>query len=105
MSPRLAVTIGLDTASATFRDGEPIFGFKSRGAASRIGPVSSIQFAGHTIANAEVRVIDLPALQSAGVGERAMIFGADLLRGYTLIYDHQGKRIWFGSSTCKPHKE
>jgi len=101
ISPEFAAASGVDPKAATFRDGEPIYGFNAKSTPSRVGPVESIRFAGLLRAQAQLRVIDLPALRSAGVGDRVMILGMDLMRDYRLVYDHQEKRLWFGSSACR----
>jgi len=101
ISPEFAVASGVDPKAATFRDGEPIYGFNATSTPSRVGPVDSIRFAGLLRTRAQMRVIALPALRSAGVGDRVMILGTDLMRDYRLVYDHQEKRFWFGSSACR----
>ena len=101
ISPAFARVAGVDPAGPAFRDAEPIFGANSKAAPSRIGPVGQVRFAGITLANATARVMDLAAFRSAGVGERVMILGTDLMQDYRLVYDHAAKRIWFGASACR----
>lgn len=101
INPRFASAAGVDTMSASFRDADLIYGADSHSVASRKGPVKEINFAGMQVLAAEVRVVDLPVLDSFGIGkEPAMILGIDLMRSYRLIYDHQAKNFWFGKSEC-----
>jgi len=100
ISPGFAAAAGVDPSSSAFRDADLIYGANSKAAVSRTGPVGTVRFAGISIANAEARVIDLPAFRSAGVGDHVMILGTDLMRDHRLVYDHQAKRFWFGSSRC-----
>jgi hypothetical protein len=101
ISPSFAAAAHIDPSSPTFRDADLIFGFKSKGTVSRIGPIGSVQFAGITVADAEARVIDLPVFGAfrAG-GPPAMILGMDLMKGYRLVYDHEAKHFWFTPSSC-----
>lgn len=64
-------------------------------AVSADGPVGEVHFAGVAMTNVTARVMDLAAFHSAGVGERVMILGTDLMRDRRLVYDHAAKRIWF----------
>jgi predicted aspartyl protease len=101
ISPAFAKAAGIDATGPAFRDGEPIFGFKSKAAPSRIGPVGQVRFAGAAMTNVTARVMDLAAFHSAGVGERVMILGTDLMQDRRLVYDHAAKRVWFGASACR----
>jgi hypothetical protein len=60
ISPSFAAAAHIDPSSPEFRDADLIFGFKSKGTVSRIGPVGSVQFAGITIPHAKIRVMNLP---------------------------------------------
>jgi predicted aspartyl protease len=100
ISPEYAKAAGVDASTAAFHDADPIYGANSKALSSRIGPVGQIRFAGVSVPNAVVRVMDLSALQGAGVGDHMMILGTDLMRGHRLVYDHRAKRIWFGASRC-----
>lgn len=101
ISPAYAAAAKIDPSAATFRDAEPIYGANSKAVSSRTGPVGPVRFAGITIQHAIVRVIDLAAFRSAGVGDRVMILGTDLMQDYRLVYDHEAKRLWFGKSSCR----
>jgi hypothetical protein len=101
ISSAYAKAAGVDASTSAFRNADPIYGANSKAASSRIGPVGEIRFAGIAVPNAVARIIDLPALRSAGVGNRVMILGADVMGGHRLVYDHQAKRLWFGSSRCE----
>jgi Aspartyl protease len=101
ISPSFAAAAHIDPSSPAFRDADLIFGFKSKGTVSRIGPIGSVQFAGITVTHAEARVIDLPVFGTFRPGgPPAMILGMDLLKGYRLVYDHEAKRFWFTPSSC-----
>jgi Aspartyl protease len=101
ISPSFAAAAHVDASSSAFRDADLIFGFKSKGTVSRIGPIGSVQFAGITVARAEARVIDLPVFGPFRPGgPPAMILGMDLMRGYRLVYDHKAKHFWFTPSSC-----
>jgi hypothetical protein len=101
MSPSFAAAAHIDPSSPAFRDADLIFGFKSKGTASRIGPVGTIQFAGITVTHAEARVMDLPVFGSFHPGgPPAMILGTDLMQGHRLVYDHEAKQFWFTPSSC-----
>jgi predicted aspartyl protease len=102
ISPQFAQAASVDASTAAFRDADLIYGANDKAKASRIGPVGTIEFAGITVPHAVARVIDLPAFATAGIGEHAMILGADLMQPYRLIYDHAAKRFWFGPSRCAP---
>jgi hypothetical protein len=92
---------GIDPTSAAFRDAEPIFGVSSNATPSRKGPVGAVHFAGLEVRGTDVRVIDMPVYKSFGFGDGpAMILGLDLMAGYRLVYDHEGKVFWFDRSTC-----
>jgi len=67
----------------------------------RNGPVGRIGFGGVEIANAHAQVIDLPMLKDDFGGRPAMLLGADLLGRYRVLYDHEARRIWIRSSSCK----
>jgi Aspartyl protease len=101
ISPSFAAAAHIDPSSSEFRDADLIFGFKSKGTVSRIGPIGSVQFAGITIARAQARVIALPVFGAFRPGgPPAMILGMDLMQGYRLVYDHEAKRFWFTPSSC-----
>jgi hypothetical protein len=101
INPRFAAAAGVDPTSAAFRTGDLIYGANSHPVTSRKGPVKSLAFAGFTIKDAQVRVIDMSVFKSWGIGKRpAMIFGEDIMSRYRLVYDHQDKRFWFGPSEC-----
>lgn len=101
ISPGFAAAAHVDPSSSAFRDADLIFGVKSKGTASRIGPIGSVQFAGMTVTRAEARVIDLPLFGPFRPGgPPAMILGMDLMRGYRLVYDHEAKHFWFTPSSC-----
>jgi predicted aspartyl protease len=94
---------GIDPASASFRDAEPIFGVNSTAMPSRKGPIGTVRFAGLEVSGAEARAMDLPVFKTWGLGDGpAMILGLDLMQGHRLVYDHDAKRFWFDISTCKP---
>ena len=93
---------GIDPTSAAFRDAEPIFGVNSKATPTRKGPVGTVRFAGLTVPDAEVRVMDAPVYKSWGFGDGpAMILGLDLMAGYRLVYDHEAKIFWFDRSLCR----
>jgi hypothetical protein len=101
ISPSFAAAAHIDPSSPAFRDADLIFGFKSKGTVSRIGPIGSVQFAGITVTHAEARVIDLPVFGTFRPGgPPAMILGMDLMQGHRLVYDHEAKRFWFTPSLC-----
>jgi hypothetical protein len=101
ISPSFAAAAHIDPSSSAFRDADLIFGFKSKGTVSRIGPIGPVRFAGITLAHAEARVIDLPVFGTFRPGgPPAMILGMDLMQGYRLVYDHEEKRFWFAPSSC-----
>jgi Aspartyl protease len=101
ISPSFAAAAHIDPSSPAFRDADLIFGFKSKGTVSRIGPIGPVRFAGLTFTHAEARVIDLPVFGTFRPGgPPAMILGMDLMRGYRLVYDHETKRFWFAPSSC-----
>jgi Aspartyl protease len=101
MSPSFAAAAHIDPSSSTFRDADLIFGFKSKGTVSRIGPIGSVQFAGITVLHAEARVMDLPMFGTFHPGgPPAMILGMDLMKEHRLVYDHEAKRFWFTPSSC-----
>jgi hypothetical protein len=101
ISPGFAAAAHVDPSSSAFRDADLIFGFKSKGTVSRIGPIGSVQFAGVTVTPAEARVIDLPVFGAFRPGgPPSMILGMDLMQGYRLVYDHEAKRFWFTRSSC-----
>jgi hypothetical protein len=102
ISPAFARAARIDPAGPAFRDADPIFGANSKAASSRVGPVGEVRFAGVAMTNVTARVMDLAAFHSAGVGERVMILGTDLMRDRRLVYDHAAKRIWFSASACLP---
>jgi hypothetical protein len=57
---------------------------------------------GVTVQNVQGRVMDLSSFETFGMADGpAMTLGADVMGGFKLVYDHQGKRIWFLSSACK----
>jgi Aspartyl protease len=102
ISPSFAAAAHVDPSSSAFRDADLIFGFKSKGTGSRIGPIGSVQFAGITVTRAEARVIDLPVFGPFRPGGApSMILGMDFMQGYRLVYDHEAKRFWFTPSSCK----
>jgi hypothetical protein len=69
---------------------------------ARQGPIGTVNFAGLSVAHAQARVMDLPVLDSFGIGSGpAMIFGLDLMQGFRLVYDHEAKRFWFDESKCQ----
>jgi len=101
ISPSFAAAAHIDPSSPAFRDADLIFGFKSKGTVSRIGPIGPVRFAGITVTQAEARVIDLPVFGTfRRGGPPAMILGMDLMKGYRLVYDHEAKRFWFTPSSC-----
>lgn len=101
ISPTFAAAAHIDPTSSAFRDGNLIFGVKSKGTMSRIGPIGSVQFAGMTVENAKARVVDLPLFGTFRPGGRpAMLLGMDLMQGHRLVYDHEEKRFWFTPSAC-----
>jgi hypothetical protein len=101
ISPSFAAAAHIDPSSPAFRDADLIFGFKSKGTASRIGPIGPVKFAGITVTHAEARVIDLPVFGTFRPGgSPAMILGMDLMQGHRLVYDHEAKRFWFTPSLC-----
>jgi hypothetical protein len=101
ISPGFARAAQIDTSSPAFRDANLIFGFKSKGTVSRIGPVGSVTFGGITVTHAEARVIDLPVFGTFRPGgPPAMILGMDLMQGHRLVYDHEAKQFWFTPSSC-----
>ena len=101
ISPSFAAAAHIDPSSPAFRDADLIFGFKSKGTASRIGPIGTVQFAGITLTHAEARVMDLPVFGTFRPGgPPAMILGMDLMQGYRIVYDHEAKRFWFTPSLC-----
>ena len=105
MSPSFAAAAHIDPTSPAFRNADLIFGFKSKGTVSRIGPIGSVQFAGITIPHAEARVMDLPVFGIFHPGSPpAMILGMDLMQAYRLVYDHEARRFWFTPSSCKASK-
>jgi hypothetical protein len=101
ISPGFAAAAHIDPSSPAFRDADLIFGFKSKGTVSSIGPIGSVQFAGITVTHAEARVIDLPVFGTFRPGgPPAMILGMDLMQEHRLVYDHEAKRFWFTPSLC-----
>jgi hypothetical protein len=61
-----------------------------------------VRFGGITVADAQVRVIDLPLFGTFRPGgPPAMILGMDLMQGHRLVYDHEAKHFWFTPSVCK----
>jgi Aspartyl protease len=105
ISPSFAAAAHIDPSSPAFRDADLIFGFKSKGTASRIGPIGTVQFAGITLTHAEARVMDLPVFGTFRPGgPPAMILGMDLMQGYRIVYDHEAKRFWFTLSLCNRNR-
>src|ERR1700733_6355452 len=105
ISPSFAAAAHIDPSSPAFRDADLIFGFKSKGTVSRIGPIGSVQFAGITVTHAEARVIDLPVFGTFRPGgPPAMILGMDLMQGYRIVYDHEAKQFWFTLSLCSRNR-
>jgi hypothetical protein len=101
ISPGFAAAAHIDPSSPAFRDADLIFGIKTKGTVSRIGPIGTVRFAGITVTQAEARVIDLPVFGTfRRGGPPAMILGMDLMSGYRLVYDHEAKRFWFTPSSC-----
>ncbi len=101
ISPSFAAAAHIDPNSPAFRDADLIFGFKSKGTVSRVGPIGPVKFAGITVAHAEARVIDLPDFGTFRPdGPPSMILGMDLMQEYRLVYDHEEKRFWFTRSSC-----
>jgi hypothetical protein len=100
INPQFAAASHIDPSSPSFRDGDLLYGANSQAKTSRIGPVGEVRFGGMTVPHPQIRVIDLPAFQTAGVGNHVMILGTDLMRTRRLVYDYQAKHIWFGSSKC-----
>jgi hypothetical protein len=104
-APSFAAAAHIDPSSPAFRDADLIFGFKSNGTVSRIGPIGPVRFAGTTVTHAQARVIDLPVFGTFRPGgPPAMILGMDLMQGYRLVYDHEAKRFWFTPSSCSPNR-
>jgi predicted aspartyl protease len=97
---QFAAALGIDASSAAFRDAEPVYGANSRAQGSRIGPVGTVRFGGITAPDVTARVMDLSALRSSGVGEKIMILGMDLMGPHRLVFDHEARTVWFGSSRC-----
>ena len=94
ISPGFAAAAHIDPSSPAFRDADLIFGIKTKGTVSRIGPIGTVRFAGITVTQAEARVIDLPVFGTfRRGGPPAMILGMDLMSGYRLVYDHEAKRF------------
>jgi hypothetical protein len=105
ISPSFAAAAHIDPSSPAFRDGDLIFGFKSKGTVSRIGPIGTVQFAGITLMHAEARVMDLPVFgMFRPGGPPAMILGMDLMRGYRIVYDHEARQFWFTLSLCSRNR-
>jgi hypothetical protein len=105
ISPSFAAAAHIDPSLPAFRDADLIFGFKSKGTVSRIGPIGAVQFAGITVTHAEARVIDLPDFGTfRRGGPPSMILGMDLMKGYRLVYDHEAKRFWFTPSLCNRNR-
>src|ERR1700677_4820030 len=76
ISPSFAAAAHLDPSSPAFRDADLIFGFKSNGTVSRLGPIGRVRFAGTTLTHAQSRVIDLPVFRTFRPGgPPAMILG------------------------------
>lgn len=101
INTRFAKAAGIDPTSASFRDGETIFGANSNGVVSRRGPAGTLRFAGLEVRDAQVRVVDLSVYDSWEIADRpAMIFGQDVMQDYRLVYDYSAKRFWFDRSTC-----
>jgi predicted aspartyl protease len=101
ISPGLAAAAHIDPASAAFRDADLIFGFKSKGTPSRIGPIGSLKFAGITLPQVQARVINLAVFGTfRASGPPAMILGMDLMQRYRLVYDHEARHFWFTPSSC-----
>jgi len=56
---------------------------------SKKGPLGTITFAGVEVHDVQGRFMDLPVFETFGmVDAPAMIFGADVMSGFKLIYDH-----------------
>lgn len=101
LTPAFAQAAGIDARSASFRDGEAIYGANSNKMIPRDGPLGHVGFGGVEIARAQGQVIDLPMLEQDFGGKPAMLLGADLLSGYRLLYDHEARKIWLRPSGCK----
>jgi hypothetical protein len=101
ISPEFATAAHIDFSSPAFRDADLIFGLKSKGTASRIGPIGSVIFGGIAVTHVEARVIDLPVFgKFRPGGPPVMILGMDLMQGHRLVYDHEARRFWFTPSSC-----
>ncbi|WP_114239580.1 retroviral-like aspartic protease family protein [Dyella sp. C9] len=91
---------GLDPASSSFRDDDPIYGTSQHELVPRTGPIGEVGVAGLTFMDANAQVIDLPVLTQDFGGKPAMILGADLLGRYRLVYDHASHTLWLPLSRC-----
>jgi predicted aspartyl protease len=102
INSKFAEAAGIDTSSPGFHDSDIVYGANSKGMSARQGPIGTVNFAGLSVAHAQARVMDLPVLDSFGIGSGpAMIFGLDLMQGFRLVYDHEAKRFWFDESKCQ----
>jgi hypothetical protein len=101
INARFAAAAHIDTSSADFKDGDPLYGANSKAMSSRKRALGTIAFAGVEVQGVQGRVVDLPVFETFSMADApAMMLGADVMSGFKLIYDHQGKRVWFLPSAC-----
>ncbi len=101
---KFAEAAGLHPDSPSFHDA-PVRGVSMTAVPARVGSMGTVKFAGITRHDAEVRVVDLPFLEGAGLaGVPAMDLGVDLLRGTRLTVDYSARRFWLSESSCASPK-
>ena len=105
---RFAKAAGLHPESATFMDGDVLYGANSIAMRSRRGPIGTLRFAGMVVQGAKAKVMDLAVFASFGFGDKpAMILGLNILQNFRLVYDHQAKQFWVtkssGNSSARNH--
>lgn len=100
MTRGFARAAGIHADGAAFRDAAPIYGTSLHPMVPRVGSVGTVSFAGVTLHDVTMQVVDLPSLEGDFGSRPAMLLGADLLGRYRLLYDHAGHRIWLRPSRC-----
>lgn len=100
LTPNFARAAGIDPGSARFHDGAAIYGANSKKTIPRSGPIGTVRLGGVEVTGAMGQVAPLPALEDDFKGKPAMVLGADLLARFRLLYDHQGRKVWFLPSQC-----
>lgn len=96
MNSRFARAAGVDVSGAAFKDDGTIIGATNQPMVARRGPIGRIGYGGISREGVSMRVVDLPAFDAFGVGDRpAMLLGHDLLQDLHVVVDYPRLQIWF----------